>query len=113
VVDDSFLTPNRVWILPAVRACESVERSSGYRLALAAALLWAIVAALHHRPPPGERLFLAFTILTVLWVAGFGIGLEYGENNRFRFPLLGLMTALFVYAVRDGMRALRRPFTKA
>jgi hypothetical protein len=113
VVDDVFLGPNRLRIKPGVRASESIERSTVYRLVLAAALLWAGVAALRRSTPRSERLFLAFAVGTVLWVAVFGIGFEYGENNRFRFQLLGLLAALVAYGARDLLRAGRRVLRNA
>jgi len=90
-----------------VEISEAVERSAVYRLTLAAALVWAMIAAGRRRTPAAERLLLLFAAGTILWVAAAGTALEYGENNRFRYQILGLSWVLTAYGARDLVRWLR------
>lgn len=109
--DEIVLGRNRVHIPRWVRMTGRIERSVIYRLLLLAGLVSAIAGGLRRGTPPGERLFLLFAAGTILWTAAIGIAMEFGENNRFRYPILGLSWILALVAVWNLFRAVIRRLT--
>ncbi|MDF1562819.1 MAG: glycosyltransferase family 39 protein [Deltaproteobacteria bacterium] len=57
---------------------------------------------------PRSIVFLAFLVLTVLYVALLGNALEYGENNRFRVQTDLLLYLAVIVSLRDLGGALRQ-----
>jgi hypothetical protein len=106
VVDDRFLASNRVHLEAGTRLSAALEASRLYRLVVLAAVAWAAFVLVTRRAAPAERLLLGFALGTIAWVSALGILLEYGENNRFRYPLLVLVLILVVHGARDLSRGL-------
>jgi hypothetical protein len=101
VTDTIYLRANRNAIPNFVRAAEDVERSAIYRGVMLAGLVYALLALVRPGTARAERLFLAFAVGTILWVAAGSILFEYGENNRFRYQILSLGLMLVAYLGRD------------
>jgi hypothetical protein len=101
VTDDPFLRANRFAIRRFALASEAVERSVVFRVALLAGLVYGFLALIRPGTSRAERFFLAFAVGTILWVIAAGILLEYGENNRFRYQIMGLALVLVAYLGRD------------
>jgi hypothetical protein len=77
-------------------------------LLLTPILLVAGTVALFRRKTPGaERLLLAFILGTLAWASALSVLAEYGENNRFRFHLMGLVVLLACYCARVAVEGLR------
>jgi hypothetical protein len=109
VTDDGIvLARNRDRIQGAVRALRTLETTAVYRLALLMGWAGALVAGLRRRGSPGERLFLLYAAGTILWVAAVGSAVEFGENNRFRYLILGLSWILVLAIGRDLITGARR-----
>lgn len=107
VTDDVFLRTIRWPVRAQIAPFEAAERSPVARGAMLLVLAWAAARLVRGTGPPGERLFLAFAVGTILWAGAAGILLEYGENNRFRWHLAPLAFLLAATALRDAAAALR------
>jgi hypothetical protein len=53
-----------------------------------------------------ERLLLGFIVGTLAWASALSLLVEYGENNRFRFHLMGLVVLLACYCARVAIQDL-------
>jgi len=111
--DDLFLQPNRYPIRGLARRWEAFESNFIVILLGIAAVLAAIITVLRRRGPSHERLFFAFTAGAVLWTAAAGILFEFGENNRFRYPVQSLTYVLVIWLFREASRRLRSRWEKA
>lgn len=91
------------------RAIASLERIDLALLSLMPILLVVgTVSLLRRRTPRAQRLLLAFILGTLAWASALSVLAEHGENNRFRFHLMGLVVLLACYSGRvlvDGLRA--------
>lgn len=65
------------------------------------------VSLLRRKTSRAERLLLAFILGTLAWASALSVLTEYGENNRFRFHLMGLMALLACYSARVAVEGLR------
>lgn len=87
------------------------ERVDHVLLALVPLLLAVGAASLLQRKTPrAERLFLAFILGTLAWTTALSVLAEHGENNRFRFHVMGLVVFLACYCGRvlaEGLRTRR------
>ena len=104
--DDLFLQPNRYPIRGLARRWEAVESSFFVILLGIVATAWSIATVLRGRGRPEERMFLAFTVVAILWTAVFGILFEFGENNRFRYPAQSLTFVLVAALLREAWRRI-------
>lgn len=84
------------------------ERVDHVLLALVPLLLVVgAVLLLQRKTPRAERLLLAFILGTLSWTSALSVLAEHGENNRFRFHVMGLVVFLACYSGRvvvDGLR---------
>jgi hypothetical protein len=99
VTDDRFVAENRDCVAGLDRLGARIERPLLWLCPVA--WIYALVVLARRRAPRGELLLLAFALGTTLWATALGLLVETGENNRFRFHLMGLQWLLFVYALRD------------
>lgn len=113
VTDDPYLQAIRYPIRKLARAAERVETGAVARFLGAAAILGGAVLLARRRLPAVERLLLAFALGTVLWVGLFGIAFEFGENNRFRHPIGGLILLLAAIGARELGRAVLQRWERA
>lgn len=114
-IDNLFLRENaeRVGAWNLRRVLEA-RPDLGRILVLTGVVGWALFSAL--RPADGglagpdgpRRLVLLFLCFTILYVAGVGNSIEWGENNRFRFTTDPMAAALTAVALRDAVLAIRR-----
>ncbi|HET9886030.1 MAG TPA: hypothetical protein VFR10_00865 [bacterium] len=111
--DDLFLEPNRHPIRTLARSWEAFETNPLVLILGFAALLAAIIVVFRGRGPAGERIFLGFIAGAVLWTAACGILLEFGENNRFRYPVQSLTDVLVAWVCLEGVQRLRSLWAKA
>jgi hypothetical protein len=113
VTDDYFLKLNRFRIKKLVVPSERFDEAPATRGVLALALFYGLLTI--RRRNLHERVFLVFAVGTILWVTAIGVLFEYGENNRFRYQILGLGWILVAYGARDLARrvvALRKRGTE-
>lgn len=105
VLWDQFLIPNRnrvYWF------STDVERVEAALLPLFPVLfLYGVWGIFRRRTPPGERLFLAFSLGTIVWVTVLALFVEIGENNRFRYEVMGLVVLVAAWGARDLWVLLR------
>jgi len=106
VTGHGYVAPNRSCV---ARVTEWFERVD-------VALCWWVpilfvggaVSLLRRKTPRAERLLLAFILGTLSWATALSVLAEHGENNRFRFHLMGLVVLLACYCARvvvEGLRA--------
>ncbi|HKO89757.1 MAG TPA: hypothetical protein VJU61_01315, partial [Polyangiaceae bacterium] len=90
------------------RVTEWSERVDAALLALMPILLSVgAVSFLRRKTPRSERLFLAFVLGTLAWASALSVLAEHGENNRFRFHLMGLVVLLACHCARLVVEGLR------
>jgi len=65
------------------------------------------VSLFRRKTPRAERLLLAFILGTLAWATALSVLAEHGENNRFRFHLMGLVVLLACYCGRVVVEGLR------
>lgn len=82
----------------------------GLALPLAAGILWVMFAREAENGTAQRRKWLAFTILLIGYSVAAHIGIEIGENNRFRFDIEPLMYVLVATALAKLLPILRRRF---
>lgn len=84
------------------------ERIDSALLALAPLfLIVGMVSVFRRKTPSSERLLLAFILGTLGWTTALSVLVEHGENNRFRFHLMGLAVFLACYSARVVLEELR------
>jgi hypothetical protein len=79
----------------------------GLLIALSLAIVFGAIAALSPDVPPQSRLFLAYALFNIVWLAVMGNTIEMGENNRFRFatdPLTIVLLTLLMQTTSDRFR---------
>jgi len=98
VLWDRFLIPNRnrvYWF------STDVERVEAALMPLFPVLfLYGLWAIFRRRTPPGERLFLAFSLGAIAWVTALALLVEIGENNRFRYEVMGLVVLVAAWGTK-------------
>lgn len=114
VTAHGYVAPNADCVPRLTAWSERVDRA----LLLLSPLLLVFGSVLLFRrtTPPAERLLLAFVLGTLAWASVLSVLVEYGENNRFRFHLMGLVVLLACHCARvavEGMAAIRLRFSSA
>jgi len=107
VTAHGFLAENR----------SSIPRVTEWFEDLEMALLWSVpmllvagtLSLLRRETPRAERLLLAFILGTFCWATSLSLLAEHGENNRFRFHLMGLVVFLGCHSVRVVVARFRLP----
>jgi hypothetical protein len=111
VTDHGYVARNAECVPRLTAWSERVDRAL---LLLAPVLLIAgSVLLFRGKTPRPERLFLAFVVGTLAWASTLSVLVEYGENNRFRFHLMGLVVVLACYCTRvavEGLATIRLRF---
>jgi hypothetical protein len=109
VARDGFLRTNRATVPRLSTVAEWCESLLLWLFPPGAAL--ALEALFRRRGPRGERLFLGFLLGTVAWSGALSLLAESGENNRFRYHMMGLALLLACYTARRlwiSVRSRRR-----
>jgi hypothetical protein len=105
VTAHGFLAGNRSFVPRVTAVFDCVELAL---LSLVPILLVvSAVSLLKRKTPRAERLILAFMLGTLSWATVLSLLAEHGENNRFRFHLMGLVVLLACYCARVLVEGLR------
>jgi hypothetical protein len=98
VTRDDFLKTNRAALPRLIRISEWLEPVLLATFPMSVAL--ALVALFRRRLQRDERVFLLFVLGTVAWSGTLSLLAESGENNRFRYHMMGMVLLLACFSAR-------------